>query len=136
MAPTGHATLNAFLNALSAGLLLAGRLRIARYDTRGHKRIMITALTVSAVFLVSYLIYHAQVGSVPYPYHDWTRILYFSILIPHVILAAVMVPFILVGFRWALKETFDKHRRLMRWVWPVWMFVSVSGVVVYAMLYM
>ncbi|MFH0883539.1 MAG: DUF420 domain-containing protein, partial [bacterium] len=97
MAPSGHATLNAFLNALAAGLLLAGRIRIARDDMRGHKRFMLMAVTVSGLFLVSYLIYHAQVGSVPYLHHDWTRILYFSILIPHVILAALMVPFIIAA---------------------------------------
>ncbi|MFH0881741.1 MAG: DUF420 domain-containing protein, partial [bacterium] len=85
---------------------------------------------------VSYLIYHAQVGSVPYLHHDWTRILYFSILIPHVILAALMVPFIIAAVCFALKNDFVRHTKLTVWVWPVWMFVSVSGVVVYVMLYM
>lgn len=135
MEASGHATLNAFLNAISSGLLLAGWWRIKNGDMAQHKRLMITALTVSALFLISYLIYHAQVGSVPYPFHDWTRPVYFAILIPHVILAAAMVPFILVGFRWALRNDFDRHKKLMRWVWPVWMFVSLSGVTVYLMLY-
>lgn len=132
---SGHATLNAFLNAISAGLLFAGWWQIKNDNMDKHKRNMIAALSVSALFLVSYLIYHAQVGSVPYPFHDWTRTVYFVILIPHVILAAVMVPFVLIGFRWALKNEFTKHRKLMRWVWPVWMFVSLSGVAVYLMLY-
>jgi len=81
------------------------------------------------------LVYHFKVGSVPYPYHDWTRTAYFAILIPHVILAAVMVPFIIVAVRYALKGRYDRHRKLVRWVWPVWMFVSISGVAVYLMLY-
>lgn len=136
MAPSWHATLNAFLNALSAGLLLAGRIRIARNDMQGHKRIMLMALTTSAMFLISYVIYHAQVGSVPYPHHDWTRILYFVNLIPHVILAALMVPFIIAAVTFALKNDFARHTKLTVWVWPVWMYVSVSGVIVYTMLYL
>jgi uncharacterized membrane protein YozB (DUF420 family) len=72
---------------------------------------------------------------VPYPHHDWTRTLYFAILIPHTILAAVMVPFILLAVRHALKGRFDRHTRITRILWPVWMFVSVSGVAVYFMLY-
>jgi uncharacterized membrane protein YozB (DUF420 family) len=135
MEASGHATLNAFLNAIASGLLLAGWVRIKRGDMTGHKRLMLAALTVSALFLVSYLIYHAQVGSVPYPYYDWTRPVYFGVLIPHVILAAVMVPFILWGVTMALRERFDTHRKIMRWTWPVWMFVSMSGVTVYLLLY-
>jgi len=136
MEPTGHATLNAFLNALAAGLLYAGWVRIKRAgDMAGHKRIMIMALTASALFLVSYLLYHARVGSVPYPYHDWTRTLYFVILIPHVILAAVQLPFIVIAVWFALHGQYDKHRKVVRLLWPVWMFVSVTGVVVYLMLY-
>lgn len=96
---------------------------------------MIAALSVSALFLISYVIYHAEVGSIPYPYHDWTRPVYFVILIPHVILAAVMVPFVLTTVWLAWREKFSTHRRLARIVWPVWFFVSISGVVIYMMLY-
>jgi uncharacterized membrane protein YozB (DUF420 family) len=96
---------------------------------------MIAALSVSALFLTCYLIYHAEVGSVPYPYHDWTRPLYFAILVPHVILAVLMVPFILITVWLAWRERFSTHRRLAKFVWPVWLFVSISGVVIYLMLY-
>ena len=129
------ATVNAFLNALSAGLLLAGYINIKRGRRQAHKRIMLMALTSSALFLLSYLIYHSQVGSVPYQHHDWTRTLYLVILIPHSILAAVMVPFILLAVWHALKGRFDRHTRITRILWPVWMFVSISGVAVYIMLY-
>lgn len=130
-----QATLNATLNLISAVLLLGGYVKIRRGDREGHRKYMIAALISSALFLLSYVIYHLQAGSVPYPYHDWTRILYFIILVPHVILAAVMVPFILLAVYYAIKERFDRHTRITRWLWPVWMFVSISGVVVYLMLY-
>ncbi len=96
---------------------------------------MIAALISSGLFLISYLTYHYLVGSVPYPYYDWTRPLYFAVLIPHVILAALQVPFIVTAVWWAYQGRFDKHRGITRWLWYVWMFVSVSGVVVYLMLY-
>lgn len=129
------ATVNAALNLTSATLLTIGYVNIRRGRQETHRRFMLAALTSSALFLISYLIYHYTVGSVPYPRQDWTRPVYFAILIPHVLLAALMVPFILVAVRHALKQRFEKHRRIMRWVWPVWMFVSVSGIVVYLMLY-
>lgn len=129
------ATINAALNLTSATLLTIGYVNIKRGRQETHRKFMLAALTSSALFLVSYLIYHYAVGSVPYPRHDWTRPVYFAILIPHVLLAALMVPFILVAVRHALKQRFEKHRRIMRWIWPVWMFVSVSGIVVYLMLY-
>jgi uncharacterized membrane protein YozB (DUF420 family) len=97
---------------------------------------MLSALVSSALFLASYLIYHAQVGSVPYPHHDWSRPIYFTILIPHVILAAVMTPFIIAAVVFALRGQFERHKRIVRWLWPVWIFVSISGVVVYVMLYL
>lgn len=129
------ASVNAALNFTSATLLTIGYVNIRRDRQETHRRFMLAALTSSALFLISYLIYHYTVGSVPYPRQDWTRPVYFAILIPHVLLAALMVPFILVAVRHALKQRFEKHRRIMRWVWPVWMFVSVSGIVVYLMLY-
>jgi putative membrane protein len=128
-------TLNATLNFISAVLLTFGFVYIKRQQPRIHKKIMLTALVSSALFLISYLIYHANVGSVPYQHYDWTRPVYFTILIPHVILAGLMVPFILAAVWLALKGKFDKHKKLVKWVWPVWMFVSVSGIVIYLMLY-
>lgn len=128
-------TLNALLNATTAVLLFAGRFQIKRGRQKAHKRIMIAAILTSALFLTSYLIYHGQVGSVPYPHHGWSRPLYFAILIPHSILAAVMVPFIVAALVFALKGKFERHKKLVRWVWPVWIFVSLSGITVYLMLY-
>lgn len=128
-------TVNAILNGISFVLLIIGYRFIKSGQQQQHKRVMISALICSALFLTSYLTYHYQVGSVPYPYHGWTRPLYFTILIPHVLLAALMTPFILVAVWSAFRENFDRHRRIMRWIWPVWMFVSISGVAVYLMLY-
>ena len=127
--------LNAGLNALSALFLGLGYFLIRRGRRRMHMRAMLAALFTSALFLSSYLFYHWTVGSVPYPHQDWTRWLYFSVLIPHAVLATVMVPFILLSLWHAYRRQFRRHARITRWVWPVWMYVSVSGVVVYAMLY-
>jgi len=126
---------NASLNFTAGVFLTLGFVQIKKGNRDTHKKLMLTALAASALFLTSYLIYHYNVGSVPYPYDDWTRPVYLAILIPHIILATLMVPFILVTVWWALRDSFERHRRLARWVWPVWMFVSVSGVVVYLMLY-
>jgi putative membrane protein len=132
----GHLpALNATLNLISGVLLAFGFYHIRRGNQSTHKKFMLSALVVSVLFLTSYLIYHVQVGSVPYPYHDWTRPLYFAILIPHVILAALLVPSIVLIVTLAVRESFHRHRRIARFVWPVWMFVSVSGVAVYLMLY-
>lgn len=128
-------TLNAYLNALSAILLLLGYVAIKRGKREQHRKFMSAALLSSIAFLTSYLIYHRLVGSVSYPYHDWTRSLYFFILIPHVILAALMVPFIIRLVWLAAKGEFTRHAKLARVVWPVWMYVSVTGVIVYGMLY-
>ena len=128
-------TLNAVLNGIAAILLLAGFVAVKRHRPDVHKRFMVGALAVSALFLMSYLVYHYRVGSVAYPFHDWTRPVYFGILIPHVILAAVMVPFILAAVWFAFRQDFARHTRITRWIWPVWMFVSVTGVVIYFMLY-
>jgi putative membrane protein len=128
-------TLNALLNLTSAILLFSGRMMIKRGRQDTHKTLMLSALASSALFLTSYLIYHAIVGSVPYAHHDWTRTLYFAILIPHSFFAAIMVPFIIAAVWLALRRKFDQHRRIVRWLWPVWMLVSLSGIVVYVMLY-
>lgn len=127
--------LNALLNSLSTILLTIGFVNIKRGNIPGHQKCMVAALITSAVFLISYLIYHYHVGSVPYPYHDWTRPVYFAILIPHIILAAVNVPFIILLVWRAIQGQFNRHRRLAKWVWPSWMFVSITGVVIYLMLY-
>ena len=127
--------LNAFLNMLSSILLFCGYVAIKRGKREQHRKFMSAALLSSIAFLTSYLIYHRSVGSVPYPYYDWTRSLYFFILIPHVILAALMVPFILRLVWLATKGEFIRHAKLARVVWPVWMYVSVTGVIVYGMLY-
>lgn len=135
MSLTDLPALNAVLNGLSTTLLIAGYSAIRRGRRRAHQRFMLSALVSSALFLACYLLYHYAVGSVPYPHHDWTRPLYFSILIPHVILAALMVPFIIAAVMFALRGDFTRHTRLTRWVWPVWIFVSLSGIAVYLMLY-
>lgn len=135
MAVTDLPIVNATLNTLSAVLLLIGFIFIKKRKPHIHKKIMLIAMGSSALFLISYLIYHRAVGSVPYPHHDWTRPIYFTVLIPHVIFAAVMVPFIIGAVYFALRARFDKHKRLVVWVWPVWMFVSISGLIVYLMLY-
>lgn len=127
--------LNATLNGITSILLLAGYYFIKKGDEITHRKVMISALTTSTLFLISYLIYHYTVGSVPYPYHDWSRPLYFAILIPHVILAAGMIPFILIAVRHAFKRNFESHKKLMKYVLPVWLFVSITGVLVYLMLY-
>jgi putative membrane protein len=128
-------TLNAFLNLLSAVFLTLGYVFIKRQNRPAHKKLMISAMISSALFLTSYLIYHYHVGSVPYHRYDWTRPIYYTILAPHIILAAVMVPFILAAVWFALRADFQKHKRIVRWLWPVWMFVSISGILIYLMLY-
>lgn len=96
---------------------------------------MLSAFTCSVLFLISYLIYHYQVGSVPFKGQGWIRPVYFTILLTHTILAAAVVPLALITFTRALRERFDAHRRIARWTFPIWLYVSVTGVVVYSMLY-
>ena len=127
--------LNAALNATASVLLLTGWWLIRRRRIPQHRAVMIAAVTVSAAFLTSYVIYHANVGSKPYPGTGLMRTVYFTILIPHVILAALTLPFILMTFVRGLRRQDDRHRRMARWTMPVWVFVSVSGVTVYLMLY-
>ena len=127
--------LNATLNASSTVLLLTGYVFIRRGDRRRHKACMLAALVMSALFLTSYVIYHAQVGSVPFTRTGWIRTAYFAVLIPHVILAAAIVPPILITASRGLSAKYDKHRRIARWTLPLWLYVSVTGVIVYLMLY-
>ncbi len=127
--------INALLNTVSAILLVMGWVNIKRDRHDLHKRFMLSAVAVSVLFLTSYLIYHYNAGSTPYPRHDFTRVIYFSILIPHTILAALVVPLIVTSIFFALKGKFTHHKKLARWVFPIWMFVSISGVTIYLMLY-
>ena len=128
-------TINAILNLISTFFLITGFVLIRKGEKEKHKKAMIAALISSALFLISYLIYHSQVGSVPYPHHDWTRPVYFIVLVPHIILAAIMAPFILAAVYHALRQQFEQHKKLVKWVWPVWIYVSISGVLIYLMLY-
>jgi uncharacterized membrane protein YozB (DUF420 family) len=100
-----------------------------------HRALMIAAFSVSAVFLVCYVVYHLKVGSVPYPKHDWTRPLYFAILISHVTLAATVPVLAVLALSRGLRGNIERHRAVARWAWPIWMYVSVTGVIVYVMLY-
>jgi uncharacterized membrane protein YozB (DUF420 family) len=129
------APLNAVLNGCATVLLLAGFIFIKNGKVRAHRACMLSAMGFSAVFLTSYLVYHYNVGNVRFSGQGWVRSLYFSILIPHVILAAVIVPLVLATIWFALRGRFHSHRRIARWTWPLWMYVSVTGVIVYLMLY-
>ncbi len=127
--------LNAALNSLSAVFLLAGFLFIKSRNQSAHRACMLTAFGCSILFLISYLIYHYQVGSVPFRGRGWIRPVYFTILLTHTILATAVVPLALITLTRALRERFDAHRRIARWTFPIWLYVSVTGVVVYWMLY-
>ena len=127
--------INATLNGASAVLLFVGRALIKRKQISAHKKIMITAIVTSSLFLISYLYYHAHVGSVRFQGQGWSRPIYFSILISHTILAAVIVPLVIITFSRGLSSRFDKHRAIARWTYPLWLYVSVTGVVIYFMLY-
>ena len=135
MTVTDLPALNATLNGISGILLVTGYVFIRRKQWRAHRACMISAVVMSALFLTSYVIYHAQVGSVPFKGTGWIRTVYFAVLIPHVILAAAMVPPVLITVSRGLSGRYDKHRRIARWTLPVWLFVSVTGVIVYLMLY-
>ena len=127
--------LNAILNATSAGLLALGYVLIRRGRRAAHQKVMQSALVCSALFLVSYLTYHAHVGSVRFQGQGPIRTVYFAILISHTILAIVVVPLALVTFVRARRGRFDRHRAIARLTLPLWAYVSVTGVIVYWMLY-
>jgi uncharacterized membrane protein YozB (DUF420 family) len=136
-APTNFVfpTLNALLNATAGILLIWGWWAIKQNDRELHKKVMLAAFGVSAAFLASYLYYHFHYASVRYQGEGWIRSLYFFILISHIILATLNLPFILWALALALKGRYEKHARLARWVWPIWVYVSITGVLVYLMLY-
>ena len=127
--------LNAALNATSAVLLTTGWLLIKRRRIPQHRLCMIAAVITSACFLTSYVIYHANTGSRPFPGQGAIRVIYFAILITHVVLAAAIVPLALMTARRGLRSQFDRHVRIARWTLPLWLYVSVTGVVIYLMLY-
>ncbi len=128
-------TLNALLNATSAALLLTGWRLIRTGRRQAHHKAMTAALACSALFLVSYLAYHAQVGSVRFRGAGTVRSVYLGILLTHTVLAAAAAPLAVTAFLLARRECFRAHRRLARWTLPLWLYVSVTGVVVYVMLY-
>ena len=127
--------LNATLNSCSAVLLIWGYSLIRKKRIQAHRRVMIAAFSVSVAFLISYLIYHSQVGSVRFTKTGPIRTVYLTILLTHTVLAAA-VPFLAgISLYRGLNGTYDKHRKIARWTLPIWLYVSVTGVVVYWMLY-
>ena len=135
LALTDLPVVNATLNATSAVLLASGYGFIRWRQITAHKRCMLAACVTSALFLLSYLTYHYYVGSMPFRGQGWVRPLYFTILISHTILAVVIVPLALITLLRAWKADFSRHVRIARWTLPIWFYVSVTGVIIYAMLY-
>ena len=126
---------NATLNAIAGTLLLFGYVNIRRGRIQVHRRFMLTAFAASVLFLISYVIYHANTGSRPFPGQGPIRLVYFFILITHVVLAAT-VPFLaIITLTYGLRSRIDRHVRIAHWTFPIWMYVSVTGVIVYLMLY-
>jgi uncharacterized membrane protein YozB (DUF420 family) len=128
-------TVNASLNALCTGLLIYGYMLIRQGKREEHKRVMLAAFGVSIVFLICYLVYHYNVGSVPYQGQGLMRTVYFTILISHVVLAAIVPVLALITLWRAFQERFDKHRKIAKITFPIWLYVSITGVIVYLMLY-
>jgi uncharacterized membrane protein YozB (DUF420 family) len=130
-----YPVINATLNGTSAVLLLAGRWQIKRGRMAAHRAFMLTAVCTSTLFLASYLYYHWHVGSVRFQGQGWSRPVYFTILISHTILAITILPLVIITLSRALRERFDRHRAIARWTFPLWLYVSCTGVIVYFMLY-
>ena len=128
-------TLNATLNATAAVLLTCGYVMIRRGRVAVHRAFMLAAFATSALFLVSYVVYHASAGSRPFEGHGPVRAVYFAVLISHIVLAAAIVPLALVTLSRGLRGRYDRHVAIARWTLPIWLYVSVTGVVVYVMLY-
>jgi uncharacterized membrane protein YozB (DUF420 family) len=126
---------NATLNAISGVLLFAGYLFIRARKIAQHRRCMIAAFITSSLFLICYIVYHAQVGSVRFTRQGFVRTLYFTVLITHVTLAATVLPLAIVTLSRGLKARYPQHRRIARWTLPIWLYVSVTGVLVYVLLY-
>jgi putative membrane protein len=130
-----HPVINAALNFTSFVLLILGRVAIARGDEATHKKRMLAAFTTSCVFLVSYLIRWATTGTHKYPGTGWDKYFYLAILFSHMILAIVLAPLLLKALARALRSDFVAHKRIVKYTWPIWFYVSVTGVIVYLMLY-
>lgn len=130
-----HPAINAVLNLTSFAFLIAGRMAIARNDVPLHRKRMLSAFTASSVFLVSYLIRFATTGAHKYPGSGWDKIAYLIILFSHMALAVVLVPLLLTALRRALTSQVEAHKRIVRYTWPIWVYVSATGVLVYLMLY-
>jgi len=128
-------TLNAALNCLSAVFLIAGYYFVRSKRIRLHRACMLATCGCSVLFLISYLVYHYHVGAVAFKGQGWIRVVYFTILLTHTILATAVVPLAAITLFRALREKFDAHRRIARWTFPVWLYVSTTGVIVYWMLY-
>ena len=128
-------SVNAALNATAAVLLVWGYTLIRRKRIQTHRKVMMAAFGTSSLFLICYIVYHAQVGSVHFPKTGAVRTLYFGILGTHTLLAATVPVLAILTLRQGLTERFDKHRKIARWTLPIWLYVSVTGVVVYLMLY-
>jgi putative membrane protein len=128
-------TLNATLNASSATFLTLGYFFIRNRRIQAHKRCMLAAVACSTVFLVSYIVYHLQVGSVRFQGQGWSRPMYFTLLGTHTVLAATVVPLAIVTLLRSLRGDFERHRAIARWTLPIWLYVSVTGVIVYFLLY-
>lgn len=127
--------LNATLNGVAAVLLVTGYAFIRRQRVTAHLTCMLGAFSVSTLFLISYVVYHYHAGSQPFTGEGWIRPVYFALLLTHIVLAAVIVPLALTTIYRAVTAQLDRHRRIARWTLPIWLYVSVSGVLVYWMLY-
>jgi len=128
-------TVNAVLNATAAVLLVWGYTLIRRKQVQTHRKVMLSAFVTSCLFLVCYIVYHAQVGSVRFQHTGAIRTVYLSILATHTVLAAIVPVLAIITLRRGLAARYDKHRKIARWTLPIWLYVSVTGVVVYLMLY-
>jgi len=127
--------LNATLNGVATVFLVAGYAFIRARKLAAHRASMLAAVTASALFLVSYVVYHANAGSKPFQGTGPVRMVYFAILMTHIVLAAAIVPMVLMTLARALRQRFDLHAVIARWTFPIWLYVSVTGVVIYVMLY-
>ena len=128
-------TLNAMLNATAAILLLVGRRFIKKQEREKHRICMLAAFGVSVLFLISYLLYHYQHGSQAFQGTGWVRPVYFALLLSHTVLAAGLAPLVILTLRRALRKEYERHQKLARWTYPIWLYVSVTGVIIYLMLY-
>ena len=128
-------SLNAILNSCSAICLILGFISIKKRKVELHKKFMASAFIFSTIFLTSYLYYHYQVGHTVFPHTGLIKTIYLIILIPHIILAVIMVPLILTTFYFALKGNFESHKKIARWTLPIWLYVSFTGIIIYFMLY-